>query len=447
MLLLLLPSTLLLIATFPSSSSASLSAAAAAASSPSSSSSSSSSSFPCKSVEGCLGLQMWHIPGPNPIVAPWNPDNQVSWMSTECEVAGGVQRVNDTSYVFVYHCTGTHSYRVGMSVASSPLGPWSKPPTSPNLDVTPNAWDKDVVASFNIIPDPEKPGAWLGYFEGGMPADQHEEWSMGVAHAASPLGPWKKSPNNPILQGNRTCDPSREFNKHCGGLYVASVLFGPHTNHEYWVYMEAPINQNDEGPLALWTSKHQEGPFKFRAYVLDGGEHPGAWDYGRYSESRVWYFNGLFHLFATGSPVGGPHENKLNEQIGWAVSTDGVNFTEYGHNPIAPWRETTPHTVAMSEGHVWFEDAVGSTSGMIYVYHTIRWITNSKNAFAPSARNNEDLGVEMFSVDPKFVTATLPLITKNWELDLHGGQTSPCLYDWTTYRYCVQVRVLTSNCL
>ena len=60
-----------------------------------------------------------------------------------------------------------------------------------------------------------------------------------------------------------------------------------------------------------------------------GGKDPGAWDYGRYSESKVMYYNGLFHLFATGSPVGGKHENKLNEQVGWAVSKNGVNFTEY----------------------------------------------------------------------------------------------------------------------
>jgi len=26
---------------------------------------------------------------------------------------------------------------------------------------------------------------------------------------------------------------------------------------------------------------------------------------------------------------------------------------------------------------------------MIYVYHTIRWVTNDKNDFAPHSRNNE----------------------------------------------------------
>jgi hypothetical protein len=113
-------------------------------------------------------------------------------MSTECEVAGGVQKVNGT-YVFVYHCLGTSGYRVGMSTAPTPMGPWTKPPVTPNLDVTAGAWDKDVVASFNIIPDPERPGAWLGYFEGGMPPSGKEDWSMGVARAPSPLGAPKRS--------------------------------------------------------------------------------------------------------------------------------------------------------------------------------------------------------------------------------------------------------------
>ena len=55
-----------------------------------------------------------------------------------------------------------------------------------------------------------------------------------------------------MLAGNRTCDPSREFAKHCGGLYVAAVAHGPHTKNEFWAYMEAPINPNDEGPLSLF---------------------------------------------------------------------------------------------------------------------------------------------------------------------------------------------------
>ena len=66
--------------------------------------------------------------------------------------------------------------------------------------------------------------------------------------------------------------------------------------------------------------------------LLTGGAHKGAWDSGRYSESRVWWHNGLWHLFATASADGGtaahPNGDKVNEQIGWMISEDGMNFTE-----------------------------------------------------------------------------------------------------------------------
>jgi hypothetical protein len=69
-------------------------------------------------------------------------------------------------------------------------------------------------------------------------------------------------------------------------------------------------------------------------------------------------------------------------------------------------------------------------------------VTNDKDAFAPYARNNEDLGVELFSVSPKFKSALLPLITENWQLDLKPGAVSPCLYDWKNYQYCAQIKTV-----
>ena len=61
-----------------------------------------------------------------------------------------------------------------------------------------------------------------------------------------------------------------------------------HTGGEFWLYLAAPISQNDEAPLALWTSATHDGPFTFKSFVLDGGD-TGHWDSGRYSESRVQY--------------------------------------------------------------------------------------------------------------------------------------------------------------
>ena len=74
--------------------------------------------------------------------------------------------------------------------------------------------------------DPANPGTWLGYYEGGMPADAHEEWSMGLATAPSPLGPWAKHPANPILNGSETCDRARQFNQVRHTVYTVCTVYG-----------------------------------------------------------------------------------------------------------------------------------------------------------------------------------------------------------------------------
>ena len=58
-------------------------------------------------------------------------------------------------------------------------------------------------------------------------------------------------------RGNQTCDPHRqEPSTACGGLYVNSVLPpGAHTDNEWWAYMDAPVNLNDEAPLVLFAAE------------------------------------------------------------------------------------------------------------------------------------------------------------------------------------------------
>ncbi len=121
--------------------------------------------FPCQRIEECKQLSLWHIPGPNPIVSPYKN----TFATDECEDAGGVR----STYVFIYHCVGDKNYRVGMSatIFGNPLGPYRKPSKVPNLSTSPTpAWDKDVVASFHIMRNPDQSYGykWLGYYEGGM---------------------------------------------------------------------------------------------------------------------------------------------------------------------------------------------------------------------------------------------------------------------------------------
>eukprot|EP00658_Telonema_sp_P-2_P084179 TRINITY_DN9274_c0_g1_i1.p3 TRINITY_DN9274_c0_g1~~TRINITY_DN9274_c0_g1_i1.p3 ORF type:complete len:140 (-),score=25.59 TRINITY_DN9274_c0_g1_i1:148-567(-) len=127
--------------------------------------------------------------------------------------------------------------------------------------------------------------------------------------------------------------------------------------------MEAPINQNDEGPLSLWQADSPTGPYSFIAYVLDGGESPGprGWDSGRYSESRVDFdpASNLWHIWATGSQNGNPTPSKYHENIGVAFSEDGINFEQFKGNPVATYAQSTPHTLAMAEGHSLIDQSSG----------------------------------------------------------------------------------------
>ena len=72
------------------------------------------------------------------------------------------------------------------------------------------------------------------------------------------------------------------------------------------------------------------GPWRFKAYVLDGGGN-GTWDHGRFSGGSVIYSGGLFHVFYSASDT---LDNKDFENIGWATSKDGLNFTKHNANPL-----------------------------------------------------------------------------------------------------------------
>ena len=130
--------------------------------------------------------------------------------------------------------------------------------------------------------------------------------AVGLATSDTPVGPWTKYPGNPITQSSAAKDPSLPppWNTADNGFYVASVM---HYGGEFRMYVEGPIDGPtcfDQGPLALWTSPVAEGPFEFKDYVLMPGAFNGSgWDRCGYSESKVLFDEkgGLFHVFASGA--------------------------------------------------------------------------------------------------------------------------------------------------
>ena len=69
------------------------------------------------------------------------------------------------------------------------------------------------------------------------------------------------------------------------------------------------------------------------------------------------------------------------------------------------------------------------------------WDENKPTPFAVKGRNAEDLGVEIFSKSP-VLNFSFPIITENWALNIEPGDESPCSYDWSTYRYCAQLKTV-----
>jgi len=304
----------------------------------------------------------------------------------------------DGVYYLSYHCTGahgnaSHNYQNGFSTSTAgPLGPWTKNTLQPQLPAGPKgSWDSSVVASLNAVPNPDNSTEWFGWFEGGVLGGPvyGAAWGLGFATSQhGPMGPWTEFGGNPILTGGRTCDESRQNpTDKCHGLYINSMLHGEHTGNKYYMYVDAPINDSDEAPLALWIAERPEGPFKFKAYVLDGGmSKMRVWDSGRYSGGSVVYNDGLFHVMISASSE---PSNKVLEAIGWATSKDGIAFTAHKYNPVATIQGgfstapkaslSTPWTEAMAEGSVFFEPP------FIYVHHTIRWGPDN-TSFAPHGR-------------------------------------------------------------
>ena len=326
------------------------------------------------------------IPGPNPILTPGPKD---AWDGHIVEAADAFKDFG--TYYLYYHGNGGDGYQLGVATASHPLGPFKKHGRQPVLERGPQgSWDDRHVACAMIL----KEGAdkYTMWYSGLGKSEKHRKWSIGLATADNPLGPWKKHPGNPIID---------DFG------YVGGVV---KVGGKYHLYTAHPIGSTgpDYSPMALATAEKPEGPWKKLQNnpVLRQGEW-GEWDDGGFSEAEVLYHSGLFHMFYGGAKLYKPRIAS-RESIGYAYSFDGVNFRKYGRNPVAT-REAEPNAAAYAEVHGIIEPP------FVYVYHTLRYKKPWRARFQSQFPTVEDLGVQVlamqrpFSIDmPILNLATLP---------------------------------------
>jgi len=335
-------------------------------------------------VENGLFIQ---IPGPNPVITP-GPEG--AWDDGVTEASDAFKDVD--TYYFYYHATGAgKGYRLGVASSTHPLGPFKKHGDKPVLDLGPKgSWDDKYVACAMVLKDGRE--KYYMWYSGHGSSRQYRKWSIGLATAKHPLGPWKKYDGNPILE---------DFG------YVGGVL---KVKGKYHLYSAYPISsrgyKGDYSPLALAVAETPQGPYtKYKGNPLMEKGDFGDWDDGGISEAEVLYHAGVFHMFYGGTHLYGPRL----ESIGYAYSLDGYNFMKYLRNPVAA-RQANPNAAAFAEVHAIIEPP------FIYLYHTLRYEERNNKSFPW----NEDLGVQVLVTQTPF---SLDMPALNIE-SLAGGKTS-----------------------
>lgn len=332
-------------------------------------------------AQALAARQFLHVPGPNPILRPGPAGSWDNRFLEACDLL----RDRDTYYLYYHGTSQTSSYQVGCVTATHPLGPFRRVRAIPVLPVGPaGSWDESAVACALLLK--EASGRYLMWYS-GLDNAPDRQWSIGLAYAEHPLGPWTKCEANPLVPG---------FG-YVGGVVLRDGL--------YHLYTEHPIGARgpDYGPFSLATAPAPEGPWTVHSEpILHPGEW-GEWDDGGFSEAKVYARDGICHVFYGGAKLQRPRLH-TEESIGYAYSLDGVSFVKHPANPVAP-RQGNPDAAAFAEVHAYEEPP------FIYLYHTLRYYSN------PDA---EHLGVQVLATQRPF-RLTVPLLA---EVVLSAGQTT-----------------------
>ncbi|NUQ62909.1 MAG: hypothetical protein HUU20_10490 [Pirellulales bacterium] len=324
-----------------------------------------------------------HIPGPSPALVHGEPG---AWDDGVIEAADAF-RDGDTYYLF-YHGTGQgKGYRLGVAIASHPVGPFRKHGHAPVLDLgPPGSWDDRGVACAMILREGD--GTYRMFYS-GLSTAARSRWSIGLATARHPLGPWEKYAKNPVLE---------DFG-YVGGVVRASG--------KYHLYAEHPIGATgpDYGPISLATAGAPTGPWtRWEENPVIPAGAKGEWNDGGFSEGEVLEYGGVFHFFGGGAKIH-PERIRSQESIGYAFSTDGYRFSRLPREPVAP-REAVPNAAALSEVHAIIEPP------FVYLYHTLRYKQPRRPQDEPKFPVIEDLGIQVIATQRPFEIA-MPVVHRD----------------------------------
>ncbi len=305
-----------------------------------------------------------HHVGPSPAMKT----SEIGKLDDRVLESGDCFKDGDT-YYWYYHSYSTWAetgYQIFVATSKSPLGPWTKYGGNPILKVSEKPHESGHVACPMVVKDAGK--YYMIYMSAGD-SPVGWGWSVSLAYADNPLGPWFRYEKNPILVHQRIGYP--------GGLVEVKGTW-------YMFGTEPDVTQLDFGRMYVATADSLTGPWKMREEPALSEGPKGSWEEGGFSEFEVLYYNGMFHAFYGGSRYAdvlnpaelgpGPYSDdaekkrlRVVEDIGYAYSEDGFNFTKFQGNPVIH-HEDVPNCAAMAEVHAIIEYPC------VYCYHTLRYL-------------------------------------------------------------------------
>ncbi|UCG70096.1 MAG: hypothetical protein JSV09_03525 [Thermoplasmata archaeon] len=317
--------------------------------------------------------------GMNWTKSPGNPVMNVGLPGTwDSEHVNSPTVISDGSIYRMWY-TGWYGGTPRIGYAESDDGyTWTKMPSVPVLDVgIPLAWDDYRVTGPSVVYDGATYHMWYTGHDGGG--------STRIGHATSPDGyQWTKDGANPVLD----LGPSGSWDD--WQVYAPSVIYIG-SGFEMW-YSGSDGNTVRIGyatsPDGITWTKYDDPLTTSPLYiesdpVLDVGA-PDSFEYHNVFHPSVLYDGLIYHMWYTGY-------NLSNLRIGYATSPDGVAWNKYAGNPVLDlgppdsWDDfhvlsPTVHYNG-STFQMWYTGHDGSVQEIGYANSTdgINWTKNAEN--------------------------------------------------------------------